>query len=199
MERETLPPMSDAEWRSLMSESRPTRRRVSEETWMMIRRGWEQGETAQSLAKRFEVGLANLWRRRAAEDWSRAAPEDRKGEPLEGWQRHVDERVRAFQDGLERERLMARRLAGALTGDGRGDMPLWHLAFVMHWRAEHLGDDVARADRERLRAEDWASCVWREDGRLWPLDYADLALMRMHRQDMKEELDLPEAAARWLP
>lgn len=36
-----------------------------EDTWAEIRRGWEQGETGASLARRYDVGLANLWRRRA--------------------------------------------------------------------------------------------------------------------------------------
>jgi hypothetical protein len=39
----------------------------SEETWAEVRRGWERGETGASLARRYDVGLANLWRRRAAE------------------------------------------------------------------------------------------------------------------------------------
>jgi hypothetical protein len=199
MERDDFGPMTDAEWRTLSWESRPARRKVSEETWAMIRRGWEQGQTGASLAQRFEVGLANLWRRRASEGWRRPKAEDRKPEPLEGWAAHVDARVKAFELQLATERLMARRLAEALTGDGRGEMPLWHLGFVMHWRAEQLGDEVARDDRERSRGEDWAGCVWDDDGRLLPLVTCDLALMQAHRPDLMEELALPEAAGRWLP
>ena len=31
-----------------------------EDTWAEVRRGWEQGETGASLARRYDVGLANL-------------------------------------------------------------------------------------------------------------------------------------------
>ena len=48
----------------------------SDETWAEVRRAWEQGETGASLAKRYDVGLANLWRRRAAEGWERRKERD---------------------------------------------------------------------------------------------------------------------------
>ena len=165
----------------------------------MIRRGWEQGQTGASLAQQFDIGLANLWRRRASEGWRRKPPEDRVPEPLEGWTRHVDTRVSEFEDQLARERMIAERLAGALTGGGAGDVPLWHLGFLARWRAEHLGPEAARADRERFVDQDWAVCVWDEDGAIRPQDACDRALMKAHRQDLLDELGLPEAARRWLP
>ena len=43
----------------------------SDETWAEVRRAWEAGETAALLARRYDVGLDNLWRRRASEGWER--------------------------------------------------------------------------------------------------------------------------------
>ena len=56
------------------------RRRVAPEVWAEIRAAWEAGETAQSVARRYGVGLNGLWKRRAAGNWGRAEPE--RVEPL---------------------------------------------------------------------------------------------------------------------
>ena len=166
----------------------------------MIRRGWEQGETGASLAQRFEVGLANLWRRRASEGWRRAKPEDRVPEPLEGWSRHVAQALMAFEARLAEERLMAERLAGAMVGGSEGDLPLWHLGFIMHWRAGRLGPERAARDAEIGRATDWGAWVWNEDGALRPLDDIDHRLMQANREALRETLGgLPKTADRWLP
>ncbi|MDZ4364641.1 hypothetical protein [Brevundimonas sp.] len=37
--------------------------------WEEVRRAWEAGETAASVARRYDVGMDNLWRRRAKEGW----------------------------------------------------------------------------------------------------------------------------------
>lgn len=47
----------------------------SPETWRQVREAWEAGESGSSCARRFDVGLANLWRRRDAEGWTRPEPE----------------------------------------------------------------------------------------------------------------------------
>ena len=68
----------------------------SQQTWNEIRRAWERGETGASLALRYDGGLSNLWRRRAAEGWRRLRGEDPAPEPLEGWARFAVTEREAF-------------------------------------------------------------------------------------------------------
>lgn len=43
------------------------------ETWARVRQAYIAGESAPSVARRFDVGLANLRRRAMAEGWTRKA------------------------------------------------------------------------------------------------------------------------------
>lgn len=170
-----------------------------EETWEAVRRAWEGGETAASCARRFDVGMANLWRRRAAEGWDRNRPEDPSPEPIGGWERHAQKTWETFETRLGEERALARALAASMTGGPLEDVPLWHLGFVLRWRAEHLGAEVAAGDRARNRAQPWAAAVWEADGGLRPQAQADLALARLHRVDWRREAGLPDGAAEGWP
>ena len=42
------------------------------ETWTQVRKAYVAGESAPSVARRFDVGLSNLRRRAMAEGWTRA-------------------------------------------------------------------------------------------------------------------------------
>jgi len=90
-----------------------------EDTWAEVRRGWEQGETGASLARRYDVGLANLWRRRAAEGWSRDRhrPDDPRPEPLEGWERWAQGELKRFEREREEQRMLTLSLLEMLEGD----------------------------------------------------------------------------------
>lgn len=45
----------------------PSRRRIRPEAvWAEVRRAWEGGETARSAARRYDVGVHALWKRREA-------------------------------------------------------------------------------------------------------------------------------------
>jgi transposase-like protein len=168
------------------------------ETWQAVRRAWEAGETAASVARRFDVGLANLWRRRAAEGWERGRGPDPTPEPPQGWDRWADEQSERFLQRLADERDVARALLSGLRGETGGDMPLWHIGFYYAWRAAEMGAEVADADRERCREAPWASAVWDAQGRIRPQAQIDYGLMRLHREDWRREVGLPDGAAeRW--
>lgn len=169
--------------------------------WRQVRRAWEGGETAQSCARRFDVGLDNLWRRRAKENWSRDRPEDPVPEPTVGWDRHAEGLLEAFEARLAEVRELALHLADTLAGREIEDVSVWHLGFLFHQRAERLGPETAAADREKVRArgDDWADDVWDADGRLKPLAAIDRALMRRWREDWRAEQGLPEGVAAWAP
>lgn len=171
----------------------------SEETWAEIRRGWEAGETGASLARRYDVGLANLWRRRASEGWERWAGEDRPPEPVEGWRRYAERERDAFEARLAATRALALDLVKAMQGGPMTSAPLWHLGFLYAYRAEHLGPAVAAADRERARDRPWAEVFWDADGRMPPQDWLDLHTARLHPAEWRAELGLPEGAAPDLP
>lgn len=53
----------------------PTRRKIRPEAvWAEARKAWEAGETARSVARRYDVGVPALWKRREAEGWKRPDP-----------------------------------------------------------------------------------------------------------------------------
>ena len=180
---------------------RPARKIRSEEVWRQARRAWEGGETAASVARRFDVGLANVWRRRSSEGWSREAPEDRAPEPPEGWRRFAERRLAEFDEALARERALAGRLAAMMTGEPVEDAPLWHLGFVYRWRAEHLGPEVAAQDRARAaaRGDPLAEAFWEADGGLRPLAELDHALVKLERAEWRAWAGLPDGAAEAWP
>ena len=168
-----------------------------EETWAQVLRGWEAGETAASLALRFDVGLANLWRRRAAEGWERNRPDDPAPEPVEGWDLWAQRRVEAWETEIEAQRELARDLARAMAGGPLEEAPLWHLSFLYAFRAEHLGPEVAAQDRARAVEKDqpWVSQIWDDDGRLRSMHRLDQAMLRLNRDVWRKSVGLPDGAA----
>jgi hypothetical protein len=173
----------------------------SEEAWGEVRRQWEAGETGASLARRYQVGLANLWRRRASENWPRPERADPKPEPVEGWDRWARARMEAFELRLAETRAVAMSLAAAMQGEETPvGVPLWHVGFVLEWRAEHLGDAVAAKDRAWLTGRHpWAEPFWDDAGRLGPSGYLDGVTLMANREAWREEMGLPAGVAEDVP
>lgn len=186
-------------WYALVAAQQRRRKVVDEDTWAKVRRGWEQGETAASLAGRFQVGLANLWRRRASEGWVREPPESRTPVPLEGWEAYARERREAFETQIRNEREMAEALTAFMAGGPLEDAPLWHLGFLMHWRARHLGEATAQADYADNRNAPWVEAVWDAEGALRPLADIDQRLLVLSRKAWRRLVGLPDGAAEWEP
>lgn len=178
----------------------PSRRRIRPEAvWAEVRKAWEGGETARSVAKRYDVGVHALWKRREAEAWKRPDPVFGPVEPAEGWSVYAADRYREFEERLKEERDLAAALAAALVSERPEDVPLWHLPFVMRWRAERLGPEVAADDRARNRDQLWATALWDEEGRLGSLADMTRALARLYRDDWRRRYNLPEWAATGWP
>lgn len=174
----------------------PGRRRVTPDAvWAEVRKAWEGGETARIVAKRYDVGVPALWKRREAEGWKR--PETRFGpiEPAEGWDAVAERRLRRFLTDLETQRELALALLAALEGGRPDDLSAWHLGFYYRWRAERLGPEVAAGDRARVGDQDWAGVVWDAEGRLRDADASDRALLDLFRNDWRREAGLPDGVA----
>lgn len=168
----------------------------SDDTWAEVRRAWEGGETGASLARRYDVGLANLWRRRASEGWRRQDGEnDPAPEPLEGWDRHARRKMEAFEMRLAETRAVAVNLAEAMAGGELDRVPLWHVGFVLTWRAERLGPERAAADREWMATRTWAGAFWNASGRLAHIEDLDAMTLDANRDTWREEMGLPEGVA----
>ena len=167
----------------------------SDETWAEVRRAWEAGETAALLARRYDVGLDNLWRRRASEGWERRRGADPSPEPVEGWDRHAERRMAEFEVRLEETRMLATKLAEAMQGGPLDQTPLWHLGFVLTWREEALGPDVGVRDRAWASRYGWTWDLWDEDGRLHPLPHLDAVILEANRAAWREDAGLPDGAA----
>ena len=176
-----------------------SRKLRSEDTWAEVRRAWEQGETGASLAKRYQVGLANLWRRRASEGWERRTEKDPVPEPPEGWDRYARRKWDQFEAEVAEARQLARDLLAFMRGEPMTEAPLWHLAFLFAFRAEQLGAETAALDRERAGNQPWADCVWDAEGRLKPLNAAEYAIVRMNRDAWRKQVGLPDGAAEDYP
>lgn len=170
----------------------------SEEVWAAVREAWEGGQTARVLAKRYDVGVHALWKRREAEGWVRPDPEAGPVEPAEGWDSYAQKKRDAFETRLEEVRELAADLYGALNSERIEEAPLWHLSFIYHWRAEHLGPEVAAKDYERAKDRAWCG-FWHEDGRLKSLVQMDREMMRLNRESWRDEAGLPPMAAKWCP
>ncbi|MBN8553427.1 MAG: hypothetical protein J0L52_11095 [Caulobacterales bacterium] len=145
------------------------------------------------------MGLSNLWRRRASEGWRRPPPESRTPVPLEGWDTYALAQRDAFDTQIRNEREVAQVLTAFMAGGPLEDAPLWHLGFLMHWRAEHLGAETARADHARDRDAPWAEAVWDADGALRPLVEIDQRLLALSRKAWRRQVGLPNGAAEWAP
>ena len=176
-----------------------TRKLRDYDTWGEVRRAWEAGETGASLARRYDVGLANLWRRRASEGWVRRKGPDPRPEPIEGWDRYARAQMEAFELRRDETRSLAKVLAAAMQGGVREPVPLWHAGYVLRWRAEHLGAEVAAADREYFRKHEWADAFWDEAGRLEDLWVLDQVTLEANREAWREEVGLPPGVAEVWP
>lgn len=173
----------------------------SEETWAEIRRAWEGGETGASVARRYDVGLANLWRRRASEGWDRDRhrPDDPMPEPVEGWDRHAERKLAEWEARLEAERELALDLTRALEGGSLKGASAWHLGWLYRMRAERLGSEAAAADRAAAADTPWADLFWNADGGLWRQGRLDDATLSLWRDQWRREAGLPRGAAERVP
>ncbi|WP_162998088.1 hypothetical protein [Brevundimonas lutea] len=170
-------------------------KRRDAETWEAVRRAWEGGETAASCARRFDVGMANLWRRRAAEGWGRGRAPDPVPEPAEGWGRWARARLAAFEQERAEARRLAETLMAAMAGGPMDGVPLWDVGYVLDWRAGRLGPETAAADREWARKYPWMDAFWGEDGRLRRVSVLDRVVLTARRDDWRADMGLPEGAA----
>lgn len=172
-----------------------TRKLRSDETWAVVRRAWEAGETGAALARRYDVGLSNLWRRRASEGWERRETEDPTPEPVEGWNRYARRKLAEFDARQKETRALAVTLAEAMAGGTLEGVPLWHVGFVLRWRAGQMGPEAAAQDRAYLSQYDWTGRFWNTHGRLWPLEDLDAITMEANREAWREDAGLPEGVA----
>lgn len=174
---------------------RKHRKLRSDDTWAEVRRAWEAGETAASLVRRYDVGLANLWRRRTAEGWHRRRAADPEPEPVEGWDRHAERKWSEFEYRREETRMLAVKLAEAMQGGPLEGVPLWHVGFVLAWRADRLPPDVAARDRAWASRHDWTGAMWDAAGRLQPLSELDAVTLEANRDAWREDAGLPDGVA----
>ena len=176
------------------------RRKIRPEAvWAEARKAWEGGETARSVARRYDVGVPALWKRREAEGWKRPDPLSGPVEPAEGWSAFAARAWDGFEARLREERDLAAALAAGMVGERPEHVPLWHLPFVLHWRAEHLGAEVAATDRERNRDQDWAGAIWDAEGTMGSVATMTEAMARLNRAVWREEHHLPDGAAESWP
>ena len=176
-----------------------SRKLRSEETWQEVRRAWEAGATGASLARRYDVGLANLWRRRASEQWKRRGAADPDPEPAEGWDRYGRRKLAEFEYQLEETRLLAAKLVEAMQGGPLERVSIWHLGFVLAWREANLTPETAARDREWASRHGWTSALWSETGWLHPTPYLDAVTLQANRDAWREDAGLPPGAAESLP
>lgn len=175
---------------------RPTRRKIRPDAvWAEVRKAWEGGETARSVAKRYDVGVPALWKRREAEGWARPEPALGPVEPAEGWDAFAARERTRFGDDLERTRELALDLVRALKGGPIGEATLWHVGFLYRERAALLGPEVAAADREKARAHAWGEAFWDAEGRLKPQWELDELMIRLHAKTWREAVGLPDGVA----
>lgn len=169
--------------------------------WAEVRKASEGGETARVVAKRYDVGVPALWKRREAEGWKR--PETRFGpvEPAEGWEAWAEAQSQKFDRRIADERALAGDLAKAMQGGPMEEAPLWHLGFLYAFRARHLGPEVAAQDRARAmeRHQPWVRAFWDADGQLQSEGALDLAIIQLYRDTWREEIGLPDGAAPFMP
>ncbi len=178
--------------------SEQTRRKIrSEAVWAEVRKAWEGGETARSVARRYDVGVPALWKRREAELWKRPEPGAGPVEPAEGWDQFAARALDTFEDRRDAARDLARVMAGMMQGKPLEEAPMWHLAFLYAWRAEHLGAETAALDRARAMERDqpWVEAFWDAEGVLRPLRELDRAMVRLYRDEWRRQVGLPEGAA----
>ena len=192
--------MSDDAEREEQAPRPPTRRKIRPEAvWAEARKAWEDGETARSVAKRYDVGVPALWKRREAEGWTRPDPRQGPVEPAEGWAVFASRKRQAFEHDLEKTRELASDLARVLQGGPIGEAPFWHVGFIYRQRAETLGPEVAALARERAQGHPWGEAFWDEDGRLKPQWVLDDLMITLHAGMWREEIGLPEGVMEGWP
>ena len=173
-----------------------TRRKIRPDTvWAQVRKAWEGGETARSVAKRYDVGVPALWKRREAEGWARPEPGAGPVEPAEGWDAFAQGRMDAFEAEQARTRELALDLIAAMRGEPVTEAAMWHVGFIFAWRAEHLGPVVAEANREQIRGKPLFDALWDADGTMRSQAVMDLKVMRLNRETWRAEVGLPDGAA----
>ncbi|MEE2849397.1 MAG: hypothetical protein VX561_05995, partial [Pseudomonadota bacterium] len=93
----------------------------------------------------------------------------------------------------------------AMTDERLSRAPHWHIPWLYHWRATHLGPEASARDRARAieTGQPWAERFWDADGALKPLAWLDLEMARLHPEDWRAAIGLPdglpEAATRYAP
>jgi len=169
--------------------------------WDQVRKAWEDGETARVLAKRYDVGVHALWKRREAEGWKRPDPRMGPVEPAEGWDRFAQAKLDRFCAERDHVRELALDLIDAMTEGQPGGAPLWHLGFIYDWRAKNLSPEAAAGDRERSRASGapWYEAFWDQAGKLRPLWALDRAVLDLNRDTWREQMGLPDGVAKHWP
>ena len=167
--------------------------------WVEVRKAWEGGETARSVARRYDVGVHALWKRREAEGWKRPDPVFGLVEPAEGWPVFAAAKYEEFRSRLDEVQLLAAALAAGMVGERPEDVDLWHLPFVLKWRARHLGPETAAEDRNRNRDQDWAEAIWDAEGKMGSVRTMTRALVRLHAAEWREANGLPEGVMEGWP
>ena len=112
---------------------------------------------------------------------------------MEGWRRYAERKLAEFEFQLGETRRVAVKLAEAMAGGSLQQVPLWHLGFVLDWRAEHLTAETAARDRDWARRYGWTQEMWNEEtGRLYPLPWLDNITLRANAATFREDIGLPE-------
>jgi hypothetical protein len=107
--------------------------------------------------------------------------------------------LKDFEARLEETRLLALKLAEAMRGGALREAPLWHVGFVLAWRAERLDEATAEGDRVYLSRHDWARALWDEAGRLKPAWELDAIVLEANRTEWRRDAGLPDGVAEDVP
>jgi hypothetical protein len=86
-----------------------------------------------------------------------------------------------------------------MRGEPLAQVPVWHLGFVLEWRAENLPPDQAARDREWALSHGWTAAFWSDTGWLHPLSYLDEVTLQANRDDWREDAGLPPGVAEAWP
>ena len=104
-----------------------------------------------------------------------------------------------FELRREETRRLAVKLAEAMGGGSLKGVPLWHVGFVLAWRAERLGAEAAARDGAWMRRHGWVKAFWDADGRLKAVEEMDATTLAANRAAWREDAGLPDGAAEAWP